>query len=129
MKEMNVRKNLTNEEFKEFKNNLPTAEEASVIMEALQETIKAKIGNLSYILAIETKEGVSFFAEASGNGMINSAKATINAMEKAGVSREQIYRDLFPERALGEIKMLTEVLNIKEMLEDFMDLREDVTKN
>lgn len=124
MKEMNVRKNLTNEEFEEFKNNLPTAEEASVIIKALQTTIKEKIGNLSYILTIETKEGISSIAEASGKGMINSVKATINAMEKAGVNRQQIFRDLFPEKAAVELMQ-----DLFDMTEDHLNSEEDVTKN
>lgn len=123
MKEMNVRKNLTNEEFKAFRNNLPTAAEASVIMEVLQATIKEKIGNLNYILTIETKEGVFSFAEASGRGMIDSVKATINVMEKAGVSREQIYRDLFPEKATIEA-----LHNILDTIGGVLN-SEDVTKN
>lgn len=120
MKEMNVGKNLTNKEFEEFKNNLPTAEEASVIIKALQATIKEKIGNLSYILTIETKKGVSSLAEASGLGMINSVKATISSLEKAGIDRQQIFRDLFPEKAVVEF--------IHNLLDDFDEL-EDVTKN
>ena len=55
--------------------------------------------------------------------MINSIKATINAMEKVGIDRQQIFRDLFPEKAA--VEFIHNLLNDLDNLDD----SEDVTKN